>query len=41
MNDLAVSNLMPQTQEAKYQMAGVLCKSGLIPSGLNTPEKVL
>lgn len=40
MNDLAVSNLMPQTQEAKYQMAGVLCKSGLIPSGLNTAEKV-
>lgn len=40
MNDLVVSNLMPQTQEAKYQMAGVLCKSGLIPQGLNTPEKV-
>ena len=40
MNELAVSNLMPQTQEAKYQMASVLCKSGLIPSGLNSPEKV-
>lgn len=40
MNEVAVSNLMPQTQEAKYQMAGVLCKSGLIPSGLNTAEKV-
>lgn len=40
MNDLAVSNLMPQTQAEKYEMAGVLCKSGLIPQGLNTPEKV-
>ena len=40
MNDLAVSNLMPQTQAEKYEMAGVLCKSGLIPSGLNSPEKV-
>jgi len=40
MNDLAVSNLMPQTQEAKFQMASVLAKSGLIPQGLNTPEKV-
>ena len=40
MNEVAVANLMPQTQEAKYQMAGVLCKSGLIPSGLNTAEKV-
>ena len=40
MNEVAVANLMPQTQEAKYQMAGVLCKSGLIPSGLDTAEKV-
>lgn len=40
MNEVAVANLMPQTQEAKYQMAGVLAKSGLIPSGLNTAEKV-
>lgn len=40
MNELAVSNLMPQTQEAKFQMASVLAKSGLIPQGLNTPEKV-
>lgn len=40
MNEVTVANLMPQTQEAKYQMAGVLCKSGLIPQGLNTPEKV-
>lgn len=40
MNDLAVSNLMPQTQAEKYEMASVLCKSGLIPSGLNSPEKV-
>ena len=40
MNDLAVSNLMPQTQAEKYEMARVLCKSGLIPSGLNSPEKV-
>jgi hypothetical protein len=40
MNEIVVSNLMPQTQEAKYQMASVLCKSGLIPSGLNSPEKV-
>ena len=40
-NEVALTNsLMPQTQEAKYQMASVLCKSGLIPSGLNTPEKV-
>lgn len=40
MNDLAVSNLMPQTQAEKYEMASVLCKSGLIPNGLNSPEKV-
>ena len=40
MNDLAVSNLMPQTQAEKYEMAGVLCKSGLIPRGLDKPEKV-
>ena len=40
MNDLAVSSLMPQTQAEKYEMAGVLCKSGLLPSGLNSPEKV-
>ena len=40
MNEVAVANLMPQTQAEKYEMAGVLCKSGLIPQGLNTPEKV-
>lgn len=40
MNDLAVSNLMPQTQEKKYEMAKVLCASGLIPKGLDRPEKV-
>lgn len=40
MNDLAVSSLMPQTQAEKYEMAGVLCKSGLIPRGLDKPEKV-
>ena len=40
MNDLVVSNLMPQTQAEKYEMASVLCKSGLIPNGLNSPEKV-
>ena len=40
MNELTTSNLMPQTFEAKYRMAQTLCQSGLIPSGLNTPEKV-
>lgn len=40
MNDLVVSNLMPQTQAEKYEMANVLCKSGLIPRGLDKPEKV-
>lgn len=33
-------SLMPATFEQKYQMAQVLSKSGLIPAGLNTPEKV-
>lgn len=43
MTDLVVANdtsMMPQSYEAKYKMAGILCKSGLIPQGLNTPEKV-
>ena len=43
MNDLSVttnSGLMPQTLEEKYKMADVLSRSGLIPQGLNTPEKV-
>lgn len=42
MNELSVAQggLMPQTFEAKYQMAGVLSRSGLIPQGLNSPEKV-
>lgn len=37
---LTTASLMPQTQEAKYKMACTLAKSGLIPQGLNTPEKV-
>ena len=37
---LTSASLMPQTQEAKFQMACTLAKSGLIPQGLNTPEKV-
>ena len=42
MNEVALSSasLMPQTYEGKLQMAGALAKSGLIPTGLNTPEKV-
>ena len=42
MNEVSVNSasLMPQTFEQKYQMASVLVKSGLIPQGLNTPEKV-
>lgn len=42
-NEIALSNnsgLMPQSLEDKYRMADVLCRSGLIPQGLNTPEKV-
>jgi len=31
---------MPVSFGNKYQMAKVLCSSGLLPSGLNTPEKV-
>lgn len=33
-------SLMPKTFNEKYQMAGVMAKSGLLPQGLNTPEKV-
>ncbi len=33
-------SLMPRTFNEKYQMSQVLAKSGLIPAGLNTPEKV-
>lgn len=33
-------NLMPQTLKGKYEMAGVLARSGLIPKGLDTAEKV-
>ena len=33
-------SLMPQTFEQKFKMAGVLCRSGLLPQGLSTPEKV-
>lgn len=45
MNDIAIKenqnkSLMPQTFEERYKMASVLAKSGLIPNGLNTPEKV-
>ncbi|MCQ2594803.1 MAG: recombinase RecT [Treponemataceae bacterium] len=44
MNELSAINttnsLMPQTFEERYKMAGVLAKSGLIPAGLNSPEKV-
>ena len=32
--------LMPQSFADKYKMAGVLCNSGMLPVGLNTPEKV-
>ena len=41
-NEVSVStaNLMPQTFGEKYKMAQVLSQSGLIPQGLNTPEKV-
>jgi hypothetical protein len=34
------SALMPSTIEEKLKMAGLLAKSGLVPQGLNTPEKV-
>lgn len=37
---LSSASLMPQSYEGKLQMAGALAKSGLIPQGLNTPEKV-
>ena len=33
-------SLMPKTFNEKYQMAKILATSGLIPQGLNTPEKV-
>lgn len=33
-------SLMPQTFRDKYEMAKILSCSGLIPQGLNTPEKV-
>ncbi len=41
-NEVSVStvNLMPQTFGEKYKMAQILSQSGLIPQGLNTPEKV-
>lgn len=41
-NEVSVTtaNLMPQTFGEKYKMAQVLSQSGLIPQGLNTPEKV-
>ena len=41
-NEVSVTtaNLMPQTFDEKYKMAQVLSQSGLIPQGLNTPEKV-
>lgn len=44
-NEIAVSgfnpvSLMPQTFNEKYQMAKILATSGLIPAGLNSPEKV-
>lgn len=42
MSEIAVKteNLMPQTMKGKYEMAGVLARSGLIPKGLDTAEKV-
>ena len=42
MNEIAVAteSLMPQTMKGKYEMAGVLARSGLIPKGLDTAEKV-
>lgn len=33
-------SLMPQTFDGKFQMAQVLAQSGLLPAGLNTPQKV-
>jgi len=33
-------SLMPASFEGKFKMASILAKSGLIPQGLNTPEKV-
>lgn len=33
-------SLMPKTFNEKYQMAKILATSGLIPAGLNSPEKV-
>ena len=33
-------SLMPQTFDGKFQMAQVLAQSGLLPTGLNTPQKV-
>lgn len=35
-----VSATMPATFAQKYTMAGILVKSGLLPTALNTPEKV-
>lgn len=43
MTELTVSqscSLMPQTFEEKIKMSGILARSGLLPQGLNTPEKV-
>lgn len=42
-NEVATFNpvsLMPSSQEGKYKMAQVLSQSGLLPSGLGTPQKV-
>lgn len=42
-NEVATFNpvsLMPSSQEGKYKMAQVLSQSGLLPSGLDTPQKV-
>lgn len=37
---VTTANLMPQNFGEKYKMAQVLSQSGLIPKGLDTPEKV-
>ena len=44
MNEITVSNkqeLMPQSFDDKFKMAEILVKSGLLPKGIDTPEKAL
>lgn len=40
MQPVTSASLMPQQFGQKLQMAKVLCNSGLMPQGLNTPEKI-